>query len=119
MFKKLAFSIASVVMAGFLLLANQTVTHAASGLYPVQNTGGAGLDLRTTPTINGQRTQKNIPDGKKLWLYCYVNGESYKGTKIWNWVDDNGYGGQWDWGYAPDYFIKTGTSKPVVNYCSF
>lgn len=28
-------------------------------------------------------------------------------------------GGDFDTGYAPDYFIKTGTSGPVVEYCSF
>ncbi|MFB7641160.1 hypothetical protein [Peribacillus butanolivorans] len=118
MLKKLTFSIVSVVMVGFLLLTNQTVTHAASGLYPIQKTG-SGLDIRTTPTINGKRVQKNIPDGKKLWLYCYVNGESYMGSNIWNYVDNNGYGGTWKYGYVPDYFIYTGSSKPVVSYCSF
>jgi hypothetical protein len=118
--KKITYTIASLAIAGSVLFSGQGAALAAgSGLYPVQKTGGAGLDIRTTPTINGKRTEVNIPDGKKLWLYCYVKGQSYKGSKIWNYVDDNGYGGEFDYGYAPDYFIKTGTSKPVVNYCSF
>ncbi|MDM5155660.1 hypothetical protein QUF88_18255 [Bacillus sp. DX1.1] len=116
MFKKVALSIASVAVAGSVLFASQTVTEAA--YYPVQKTG-SGLDIRTTPTINGTRTQSNIPDGTNLWLYCYVNGESYMGSKVWDYVDDNGYGGSFNYGYAPDYFIKTGSSKPVVGYCSF
>ena len=118
MLKKVAFSIASVAIAGVVLLTNQTVTHA-DGLYPVQKTGGAGLDLRKAPTINGTRTETDIPDGHKLYLYCYVNGESYNGSKIWDWVDDDWWRGDFDTGYAPDYFIKTGTSGPVVEYCSF
>ncbi|WP_459500129.1 hypothetical protein [Bacillus sp. C1] len=116
MFKKVALSIASVAVAGSVLFASQTVTKAE--YYPVQKTG-SGLDLRTTPTINGQRTQTNIPDGKKLWLYCYVKGETYMGTNVWDYVDDGGYGGSTDYGYAPDYFIKTGSSSPVVGYCNF
>ncbi|CAI8979966.1 MULTISPECIES: hypothetical protein [Bacillus] len=116
MFKKVALSIASVAVAGSVLFASQSVTEAA--FYPVQKTG-SGLDLRTTPTINGTRTESNIPDGTQLWLYCYVNGESYMGSKVWDFVDDNGYGGELDQGFAPDYFIKTGSSKPVVGYCAF
>ncbi|MFE7084259.1 hypothetical protein [Priestia megaterium] len=115
--KKIKYTIASLAIAGSVLFAGQGVAQAA--LYPVQKTNGAGLDIRKTPTINGVRTEVNIPDGKKLWLYCYVKGESYKGSTIWNYVDDNGYGGEFDYGYAPDYFIKTGTSNPVVDYCSF
>ncbi|CAH0307324.1 hypothetical protein SRABI96_04836 [Peribacillus sp. Bi96] len=117
MLKKVTFSLVAVVIAGLVLLTNLPITHAA--FYPVQKTGGAGLDIRTTPTINGKRVETNIPDGKKLWLYCYVNGESYKGSKIWDFADDNGYGGDLDQGYVPDYFIKTGSSKPVVGYCAF
>ncbi|MGE7887581.1 hypothetical protein ACQKN7_09325 [Bacillus cereus] len=116
MFKKVALSIASVAVAGSILFASQSVTEAA--YYPVQKTG-SGLDLRTTPTINGARTQSNIPDGTQLWLYCYVNGESYMGTTVWDYVNNGGYGGSYAFGYAPDYFIKTGSSSPVVGYCNF
>lgn len=48
-----------------------------------------------------------------------MNGESYMGSNVWDFVDDNGYGGELDQGFAPDYFIKTGSSKPVVGYCAF
>ncbi|MGE7885623.1 hypothetical protein [Bacillus sp. NPDC094077] len=116
MLKKVALSIASVAVAGSILFTGQSVTEAA--FYPVQKTG-SGLDIRTTPTINGARVQYNIPDGTQLWLYCYVNGESYMGSTVWDYVDNNGYGGTYKEGYVPDYFIKTGSSKPVVGYCGF
>lgn len=118
MFKKIAFSIASIAVAGSVLFANQDISHA-QGFYPVQKTGGAGLDLRNTPTINGTRTETDIPDGNSLFLYCYVNGESYYGSKVWDLVHDNYWRGDLNYGYAPDYFIKTGSSSPVVSYCTF
>ncbi|PDY44094.1 hypothetical protein [Bacillus pseudomycoides] len=117
MFKKVLLSFFFFATAGSILFSNQTVTHAE--LYPVQNTNGAGLDLRKTPTINGTRTERNIPDGYKLDLYCYVRGESYMGSTVWDWVGDTGYGGDIDNGFAPDYFIKTGSSSPVVPFCSW
>ncbi|HDX9576913.1 TPA: hypothetical protein ROX88_000382 [Bacillus pseudomycoides] len=118
MFKKIAFSIASIAVAGSVLFANQDVSHA-QGYYPVQKTNGAGLDLRTNATINGPRAETDIPDGHNLYLYCYVNGESYNGSRIWDYVNDDYWRGDFNVGYAPDYFIKTGSSSPVVSYCSF
>ena len=120
MFKKIAFSIASIAVAGSVLFANQSVSHAAGpGYYPVQKTGGAGLDLRNTPQINGVRTETDVPDGHNLYLYCYVNGDSYYGSRVWDYVHDDYWRGDLNFGYAPDYFIKTGSSGPVVSYCSF
>ncbi|MCS1351937.1 hypothetical protein [Mechercharimyces sp. CAU 1602] len=117
MIKKTAIAVVSLAMALSVFVGTEATY--ADGLYKIQKTG-SGLDLRaSSPTINGARSETNIPDGNYLYLYCYVNGQSYFGSTVWNWVDDNNYGGNWDYGYAPDYFIYTGTSQPVVEYCSF
>lgn len=118
MFKKIAVSVTSIALALSVFISAPETTHAG-GFYPVQKTT-TGLDLRAySPTINGARSETNIPNGWNLWLYCYVNGESYYGSKVWDYVDDNKYGGDWNEGYAPDYFIKTGSSSPVVPYCNW
>lgn len=117
MFKKIAVSVTSITLALSVFLATQEITYA-DGYYPVQKTN-TGLDLRKTPTINGTRTETNIPNGWKIYVSCYVIGETYYGTGVWDWGHDNNYGGDLNYGYAPDYFIYTGSSKPTVPHCWF
>ncbi|WP_242218407.1 hypothetical protein [Bacillus cereus group sp. BfR-BA-01380] len=111
MFKKVLFSVFSLAISGSILFSNQTVTYA--DFYQVKK----DLDIYVMPTLNS--TKEIIPAGNTISLYCYVNSESYMGSKIWTFADDNGYGGSQDYGYIPDYFLRIGSSSPLIGYCNF